>query len=390
MKKSIVARVLVLLLALALIMSSAVYAEEAAEKTSEAATEETEVEYPTFGSDEEFAECLKEILSKYTYQKVSVGLCYTKTGETMIINGEEWYNPGSIYKLPMVMNVTNSIKNGETERYEHVFSTDMEEAIHSILEYSNNTYSMELVEAYTVQELADNVVALSGVQPDEKGMKKLMRPAYNAEYTPEMVMGILKTLYGNSEEYPNVIQYMTEASPCLYLRHSLEGEYIIAQKYGSVEYVNHIAGIIYRENPILVVIMTEGFGSSSGETVIGKIAVLLDEYAKVLDERAAAYEKEHGEFEPALYSDVPDVELKKVSRANVNTYYWGDSSSSEASEEPAEQNPGSAVTPTEPETPTEPTTPEPPAESGGDPTPVEPPAESGGGSSSEAPAETEG
>jgi len=260
-------------------------------------------EIPTFGSDEELTELLGDILKHYKGVDISVGLCYTKTGETIFCNPDNWYQPASIYKLPLVMKVANSLSKGDAEQFEHCFSTDIEEAVHDILKYSDNTFSLALKSTFKENELSENVCAMACMEPAKELLEKLNKP----EYSPVVVMNILKNLYANSEQYPNIIQYMTEASAGKYLRDKLEKDYVIAQKYGSVESVNHIAGIIYRENPILVVVMSEGVGSIAGERLISRCAVVVNDYAQTLDERVAEYEKENGEIEPAMYSEKPVV-----------------------------------------------------------------------------------
>lgn len=240
-------------------------------------------EVQPLGSDEELAEVVQSALREEWEKDIAVAFCYTGTGETLYYRADEWYNTASLYKLPMIMQVARAQYDGDPSRFEHAFAEDIETVKHDVLAYSNNTYALGLANVFGEKQLVDGAIELAHYEPSEAEYKQLK----DFRYSPRFFIGILKELYSHSELYPKVLEYMLDAQPEKYLRHDLEGVYPIAQKYGSVDGVNHIGGIIYTPTPILVVIMTGCYGASAGEARIGAIGKALVDYALELDERLA-------------------------------------------------------------------------------------------------------
>ena len=242
------------------------------------------VEYPAFGSDEELAEVMEAIDKEFGAVDVGVAVCFTGTGECLYYNADEWFVTASLYKLPMLMAICRAEANGESERFDTIFE-DTDLAKHEVLVYSNNTYALGWRAVFGEGELLERELELTGYEPDPTEMIYLR----SGQYSPRYYLRILQELYNNPDRYPHLLEYMEEAQPEEYLRHFLEGQYRIAQKYGSVDFYNHIGGVVYSDPPVLVVIMTVGCGASGGETRIGVTGQRIMEYVETVNQRWRDY-----------------------------------------------------------------------------------------------------
>ena len=268
-------RVLILSLAAALLFCLALPAALAA------SPEETAL--PAFGSDEALAEIVEKLNEEYWPIDVGIAVCFTATGECLYYNPDLWLPTASLYKLPMLMVIAREEEAGNGDRY-HIFE-DMDYAKHEILAFSSNAYGLRLRAVFGENELPEKETALVGLELEETEMNQLRQ----GKYSPRYYLHFLQELYEHPEHYTDLLEYMKEAQPEEYLRHFMEGQYEIAQKYGSVDYYNHIAGIVYSDPAVLIVIMTSGCGASGGEARIGMIGRDVMAYAETVHARWRDY-----------------------------------------------------------------------------------------------------
>ncbi len=226
-------------------------------------------------------------------EKIGIGFLYTGTGEEWYYNGDISLYSASLYKVPLLMLVSNKVAKGELDQDDTIKGyklTDMEEAI---LTVSNNRYSHLLMDYFWPANRDCRLLwpALADMEMDE-----LPKNFENTSFfNPKFVTRIFYELYSNSDNYPMMLDYLKQAAPNQYFRYKLEGKYDVAQKMGYYEQYHHTAGIIYTEHPIIVTYMTEdvpAHGSFSGD-----LALRLAEYAETLDARL--HEKEAAERELA-------------------------------------------------------------------------------------------
>ena len=117
-----------------------VYAEETA-------GEETENSFSVI-DPEELDKGIEDIISPTgrSSQTVSVALYYTGTGEYYYYNADQWWYTASLFKLPLIMKISNMQKNDEID-YDHIkLDPDLETIKREVLVYSNNTWGYGLQE----------------------------------------------------------------------------------------------------------------------------------------------------------------------------------------------------------------------------------------------------
>ena len=95
-------------------------------------------------------------------------------------------------------------------------------------------------------------------------------------YCTRMMMDALKYLYAHAEEYPEMLDYLTQSYPrdSYFLHYLSPDEVVIAHKYGDFEGANNDTGIFYTEQPFLLAVYTQGVG----EEVVAQAALLAYRY----------------------------------------------------------------------------------------------------------------
>lgn len=254
----------------------------------------TDAEEMKIFNDSEIENIIKDYLSSRSIsaEKVSIGFCYTATGDEWFMNGDEWIYPASLYKLPLMMLLAEKVSSGELTQESNIGGMSVGQIEEYIIVYSNNDW------AHTIRAYLGGDEAW---RAEAKKYARLSDADYSADYmtycyfTARYITEVIETLYASPETFPNVIECMGQAKPGEYLRTNIEGQYTVAQKYGSYiepngTWNNHAAGIIYTPNPIIVTVMTRNVDNYNA--VIGDIAELLTSYALTLDEKLEIFEQQ--------------------------------------------------------------------------------------------------
>ena len=257
--------------------------------------------------DEELSKLMEDFISAHGIKgdDISIGLCYTATGERWYYNKDEWYYAGSMYKVPMMMLMAEKVKSGELTTESDIGGMSLGEAQKLILVYSNNEWA-HVIRNY----LGGDAVW----RAQTKKYSSLTDSEYDSDFVdygyvnPVFVVDVFTELYENSDSYPHIQDLLLTAEPDHYFRRNLEGKYEIAQKYGALEEFYHTGGIIYTPNPIVLTVMTKN--NPGFEKLIGDAAELFADYALKLDERyaEAAAAPQPKEEEPAENADVEPAE----------------------------------------------------------------------------------
>ena len=246
------------------------------------------------------ADELKKMFDEYVAQynlnggsrSFSVGFCYLRTGDTWYYNDGKWYYSASLYKVPVSMLLAEKEVAGEIS-FDTVFENqyytgsldtlEMKSLVnsnndtgHALVEWMGGTYNGKCADQLKKFAPFDDSFYISDFYDYSY---------YNVSFYTE----VLKTLYNNQANYPRIIDYMKQAQPGAYLRTYLDGTYEVAQKYGAFEEVkanpaknnNHVGGIIYTPNPIIVTVMTVNVENYNKR--IGEVATMLANYALTLD-----------------------------------------------------------------------------------------------------------
>ena len=261
----------------------------------------------------------------------SLGFCYTATGDEWYFNGDEWFYPASMYKVPLMMLLSERVKSGDLTQDTYIYDRPVSEIEELILVYSNNEWA-HYIRTYLGgdEQWRAEAKKYASLKDDEYDPDYMDYCYFNNRY----ITSVMKTLYSDPDSYPNVIDCLLRAEPTHYFRlsQSIEGVYDVAQKYGSFDdqigqSFNHTTGIIYTPNPCIVTVMT--CNVSSYEKVISDAALMLTEYALSLDEQLKPYEDEKQAEEDAARKAEEDAAAQKAEQERL--------AAERAAEEKAEQ-----------------------------------------------------
>ena len=231
--------------------------------------------------------------------RVGIGFCYTATGDEFYYNPDTWFYPGSMYKVPLMMLLSEQLQSGETAPGTQIGGLDLDTVYEYILVYSNNDYAHK-VRTYLGGDDAWRKDAQKYAALD-KYDERYMLYCY---FSPRYMTQVLETLNEDPARFPKVLDNLLKAEDGHYfkLTDSMKG-YEIAQKYGA--YIdnensdwNHTAGIIFTPNPFILTIMTKNVGGS--EQFIGQLAEKFKDYTLTLDEKLETHRIAQEQFEAEL------------------------------------------------------------------------------------------
>ena len=220
---------------------------------------------------------LKELIENFldergiAHDRFRLGYTYTGTNETWYYNGDVWSYSASVYKLPLMMMLAQKVANGELKQDDKVCGVDLTYAETSVLTYSNNDYAHVMIHYFdSEQDYREQQVKMSDVPVEDIPERYYI----SSHFSPRFVIGVLRNLYENPDQFPNIVECLKVATPGQYLSRTLGDEYEVAQKYGAYEQFNNIAGIVYMPHPILIAINTTWVGNAE------RVLAALDEAAK--------------------------------------------------------------------------------------------------------------
>ena len=243
------------------------------------------VAMPTFSviDESELENIVADFTEEFSLQTdaFSVGFKYIATGEEWYYNSEKTYYSASLYKVPLAMCVIDMVDAGEITLDTKIGSRTVNDWLEKTLVLSNNTAAHMLMDNLwdknsDCRKLWPQYAGMSGEEFDDDFYK-------NSEFSAEFITHVMNTLYEQSDKYSLIIEYLSQAQPNQYIRHNLEGQYVIAQKYGSYEVYKNITGIVYRDNPVIITIMSDNV--SHFEERSGTLAEMLVNLCDKLDER---------------------------------------------------------------------------------------------------------
>ncbi len=231
------------------------------------------------------SDALTELVENYLRENnrsgggIAISYCYTGTGEIWLYNGDTFFEGASLYKLPLSMLIDNGIARGDLTPESELCGMNVMYALERMLVYSDNTVAEFLLGLYEPSELRALGAQMAGLSEESCPLAY----ARTNDYSPRFMLGLLLELYRHSEDYPDVLNYMLLASPGRFFRLTLEGQYDVAQKYGSHLPTLNSAAVIYTPRPFLLTVLTANSGGA--EIVLGDMAELFAEYTLTLDEK---------------------------------------------------------------------------------------------------------
>lgn len=267
-------------------------------------------------------EQLDAIIAQYIEEKnlnadkISVGYCYTATGDTWLYNGDEWYYSASMYKVPLMMILAEREHNGELTQESDLNGLTLAKAEESILVYSNNDFAHLMMHYIgTDRECRELYQKYSDLPVDQYDPDFYDYSYFSARFMTDVV----KTLYFENERFPHIVDCLKLAQPGAYFRRDMGSDYEIAQKYGSYKEFNSTAGIVYTPNPYILVVMTKDLTIAGGENVIAELAVKFRDYTLQLDTELEQYQLEQAAAEAEAEAERQRLEQEELARQQAET-----------------------------------------------------------------------
>lgn len=237
------------------------------------------------------------------HDRFRLGYTYTGTNETWYYNGDVWSYSASVYKLPLMMMLAQKVANGELKQDDKVCGVDLTYAETSVLTYSNNDYAHVMIHYFdSERDYREQQVKMSDVPVEDIPERYYV----SSHFSPRFVIGVLRNLYENPDQFPNIVECLKVAMPGQYLSRTLGDKYEVAQKYGAYEQFNNIAGIVYMPHPIFIAINTTWVGNA--EQVLADAGKLLADYTLTLDARLEEREKAAKAEEEARIAEAQAVQ----------------------------------------------------------------------------------
>ena len=239
---------------------------------------------------------LQQIVDDYCAEKnlkkddMSVGFCYTATGDTWYWNPDAWYYSASMYKVPVMMILAERYKAGEITDETKISGLTLAQANELILVYSHNDYAHAMMHYIGTDAECRTLYQNYASLPEDYYVQDFYDYSY---FTARFMTQVMQTLYFEHERFPNVLENLLLAQPGQYFKGGIT-DVPIAQKYGNFKdsmgrQFTHDTGVIYTDNPFILTIMTKNMGAA--DTVIAQFCGAFEDYARTLDEALPAYEE---------------------------------------------------------------------------------------------------
>lgn len=241
-------------------------------------------------------DALQELVDNYVRahqlnkEKISVGYCYLDTGDTWYYNGDAWYFGAGVYYVPLTMILAEWESGGKISRDTNLQGASLGDLERYVLVYSNNYYAHQMMNAIgSDKEVRAKYMDYSPLPEDYYDPDFLDYSYFSARFLTD----VMKTLYTESERFPNIIDCLKLSDNGNYFHGAMRGAYEVAQKYGNyidrrnVEY-NNTTGIIYTPHPFILTVMTENMGIT--QEIMWDMAVIFRDYTLSLDEAYDAWD----------------------------------------------------------------------------------------------------
>lgn len=195
---------------------------------------------------------------------ISVGYCYTATGETWYYRPDDWYYAASLYKVPLSMLFAEKEKAGELTQESDISGVTLGYAEEVVLVNSNNDYAHVMMNYLGGDKTSRELYQSYSSMPSEDFIQDYYDYAY---FSVRFMTDVMKTLYYEQDRFPHIIDLLKQAQPGEWFRKNEDQGYEIAQKYGSYnEYnrnlYNNTCGIVYTPQPFLLVVLSRNIGDA--------------------------------------------------------------------------------------------------------------------------------
>ncbi len=236
---------------------------------------------------------------------ISIAYEYTATGERWYHLEDRWYYSASLYKVPLMMLLTEREYSGELTKDSDINGMTLEAIEEEVLVNSNNPIAYSTLLYIAQPDVCRRMFCRYSDLPEEYYTWDFYGGSY---FTARFMTDVMSTLYRNEECFPRMTDCLKRAQPDHYFRLKLGDRWEVAQKYGTYQDEdgtdwNHASGIIYTPHPFILTVMTKYGGIS--ETILGDLAALFCDYTIRADSRLAAEQLKNAEMTDSLSDDTP-------------------------------------------------------------------------------------
>lgn len=204
------------------------------------------------------------------------------------LNGDEEFIAASLYKVPLAVVYYDAVNEGETSledtlpfysymyeeggptgRYESGSQIELEELLHNVITYSDNSAGHVLYE--NLGGWVEYKEAIRYLAPDHTSNPSYL--SYENITTPAYMNELMIHIAEHSSEYELLIEDMIESMPERYLNKT---EVLgLPQKYGEIAGVENASGFCLDTYPYAVTIMTTTW---QGEAYIGDLSSIVHRF----------------------------------------------------------------------------------------------------------------
>lgn len=265
---------------------------EVAEDTTEKTSKQEEVIVNTREPSTQLIDSINAYLTENGISQEQIGISIRSLDgiEAYEINGDVEFTAASVYKLPLAMIWYEKVNNGEitlqdtlyydpayyesgagvADEYAAGSNITLETLLNSLIIKSDNTAGHILFEnlgGWT--NFKQEATKYTSRQMDDEFY------SYENVLTPNYTGDVLQYLYDHKDSFSTLIENMKNAMPNNYL--DLRINTHAAQKYGSFDYAENVAGFVEEVNiPYSIAIFTTL--GTNGVNVIGDINQICFEY----------------------------------------------------------------------------------------------------------------
>ena len=242
---------------------------------------------------------------------ISIAYEYTATGERWYHLEDRWYYSASLYKVPLMMILTEREYLGELTKDSDINGMTLDAVEEEVLVNSNNPIAYSTMLYIAQPDVCRKMFCRYADLPEEYYTWDFYGGSY---FTARFMSNVMATLYRDEERFPRMTDCLKRAQPGHYFRLKLGERWEVAQKYGTYQDEdgtdwNHASGIIYTPHPFILTVMTKYGGIS--ETIIGDLAVLFCDYTIRADSRLSAEQLKNAEMTEALSDDTPAADTQR-------------------------------------------------------------------------------
>ena len=267
MKNKLRLRFLPLLLALILLLSCTLPA---------AAADEPAYDFSSISLADAIADFMTE--HKLTETNFAMGWYDIESGESFYVNGDSFFKAASMYKLPLAMVCYDRIAEGTLNPKTNYSGWQLSVALKHAITQSNNEAAAAMRHAISYDQVTyrNAMAAYSGLD-----IETFPHTYYSDNHiSPEFMINTLKTLWDRSEDFPELIEDLKNASPGMCFATDQDRQFEMGHKYGAFEGAVDDCAIVWADRPYLLVAFTQN--AYYAERALRELYSMMEDYAVYL------------------------------------------------------------------------------------------------------------